>query len=645
MSGFFGIFRPQGGPVDLEAFEQMKTAMHREGFEGMETHVEDKIAMGHLMLRVSPESKYDKQPLKSSCGNYLLVGHFRLDYRDELSDKLGLTQVELELTPDSQLVMLSYQKWKEKCVNHLEGDWAFALYSYNQNSVFGAKDKGGYSALFYTTHNNIVYFSSDLNALIEAKIFPVKINKNQLCRIGITGVELTNGKTLYQSIFHVKSANTISVDSSVGIVENEYWQLTIEQSINYKYDFDCFQDMQSLMAQAISSRGATLQEVGVFLSSGLDSTTVAYFSAHQLMFRNKKLFSFTSFPFYKDFDGIKDSHRFREDISTKELLKIFQNVHGNFLCFSNAKYSKHFFDNSHIDYYAPFLTNNTFWLKGFFELAQEFNVKNILNGQLGNYIISWNAPGLDLYYLLRLKFVTFYGRLKFSIQLKGFVFIDFFKKELYRPLRNYFKLNVLNYSSRINDLVASNSIVNLSIVEKFSLTEEKKDFGFLSGLRVIINPRKLRFEIFKKNFTNIGMKWYGLSHSYAKQTSDPTNDTRVVNFSFSIDEQFFNKNGMEKYLLKNVMQSKLPSQILSESNSYYQSIDIGIRLLRDDGLENILLDIKNNEKFKKYVDILSLFSNIDELSCERHFVKNLQHSSKIIKTISLFYFLKRFKYI
>jgi hypothetical protein len=89
----------------------------------------------------------------------------------------------------------------------------------------------------------------------------------------------------------------------------------------------------------------------------------------------------------------------------------------------------------------------------------------------------------------------------------------------------------------------------------------------------------------------------------------------------------------------------LPSQILSESNSYYQSIDIGIRLLRDDGLENILLDIKNNEKFKKYVDILSLFSNIDELSCERHFVKNLQHSSKIIKTISLFYFLKRFKYI
>ena len=130
MSGFFGIFRPQGGPVDLEAFEQMKSAMNREGFDGMEIHVEDNIAMGHLMLRVSPESQYDKQPLKSSCGNYLLVGHFRLDYRDELGDKLGLTQAELEVTPDSQLAMLAYQKWKEKCVHHLEGDWAFVIFAF-----------------------------------------------------------------------------------------------------------------------------------------------------------------------------------------------------------------------------------------------------------------------------------------------------------------------------------------------------------------------------------------------------------------------------------------------------------------------------------------------------------------------------------
>ena len=167
MSGFFGIFRPQGGPVDLEAFEQMKTVMHREGFDGMETHVEDKIAMGHLMLRVSPESKYDKQPLKSSCGNYILVGHFRLDYRDELGDKLGLTQSELEVTPDSQLAMLAYQKWNDKCVHHLEGDWAFVLYDAYKESIFIAKDKSGVSSLFYIVISNQLYFSSDSKSILS----------------------------------------------------------------------------------------------------------------------------------------------------------------------------------------------------------------------------------------------------------------------------------------------------------------------------------------------------------------------------------------------------------------------------------------------------------------------------------------------
>ena len=81
MSGFFGVFSP-GGNVDRLAFDQMQTAIHREGYGELETHVDDRIAMGHLMLRVTPESTYDKQPLNSSCGRYLLVGHFRLDYRD-----------------------------------------------------------------------------------------------------------------------------------------------------------------------------------------------------------------------------------------------------------------------------------------------------------------------------------------------------------------------------------------------------------------------------------------------------------------------------------------------------------------------------------------------------------------------------------
>jgi asparagine synthase (glutamine-hydrolysing) len=109
--------------------------------------------MGHLMLRVTPESVYDKQPLKSNCGRYILTGHFRLDYRDELGDKIGLTQMQLENTPDSLLVMKAYQKWGRKCVHHLEGDWSFVLFDYLMNQLFIGKESTGISSVFYININ------------------------------------------------------------------------------------------------------------------------------------------------------------------------------------------------------------------------------------------------------------------------------------------------------------------------------------------------------------------------------------------------------------------------------------------------------------------------------------------------------------
>jgi asparagine synthase (glutamine-hydrolysing) len=623
----------------------MRNATEREGFDGMETHVEEKIAMGHLMLRVSPESKYDKQPLKSSCGNYLLVGHFRLDYKDELGDKLGLTQSELELTPDSQLAMLSYQKWKEKCVHHIEGDWAFALFSNIDKSLFFAKDRGGYSALFYRNFQDAIYFSSDLNALVDSHIFPIEIDEHQLCRVGITGVELTNGKTLFKDILHVKSANYVCINTKISITEKKYWRLRFEQSIRYKHDVDCFQDFQSLLAMATSSRSRTIQETGVLLSCGLDSTTVAYFSAYDLNVRNKKLVSYTSFPKYVEFDGIKDSYRFREDLNVKEFVKEFQNIEGEYLDFPDSKYSELFLDNRHIDYYAPFLTNNTFWLNGIYGMAIDKNVKNILNGQLGNYTISWNAPGLDLYFLLKFKFKKLLERILFASASEDFLWVDYVKRKFYRPLRNFLILTVSRIGSGENDKILSRSIIKRTFNKNFSLNKEKKHFGFLPGITATLDPRNLRYKIFNKNFTNIGMKWFGASHSYALQSADPTGDARLVIFSFSIDEQFFNKKGNEKYILRNTMASKIPDCILLQPKSYFQSTDIGRRLREDVTLITKLNEIKKNKKFQIFVDYFELDAIIAQLSSNKQPMESIHQSAKSIKIISLFYFLKSLNYI
>ena len=141
------------------------------------------------------------------------------------------------------------------------------------------------------------------------------------------------------------------------------------------------------------------------------------------------------------------------------------------------------------------------------------------------------------------------------------------------------------------------------------------------------------------------MKWYGSGHSYAVQSADPTSDSRLVNFSFSIDEQFFNKKGNEKYILRNTMDSKIPDYILLQPKSYFQSTDIGRRLKEDDAIVEILEEIKKNKKFQFIVDFFELEAAFDKNSSNKWPLKSIHQNSKSIKVISLFYFLKSLNYI
>ena len=643
MSGFFGIFRPQGGPVDLEAFEQMKTAMHKDGFDGMETHVEEKIAMGHLMLRVSPESKYDKQPLKSSCGNYILVGHFRLDYRDELGDKLGLTQSDLEVTPDSQLAMLAYQKWKEKCVHHLEGDWAFAIYS-NLSSVFFARDIGGYSALFYLYANSQLYFSTDLNVLVAFGILPVKVDLGQYLRIGISGLGCSNGNTLFKGICHLKSASFIKICQVDSLKQFTYREFKPILSLKYKFQEDCFQEFFSLINQAVATRLRGCSRVGILLSSGLDSTTIAYFSALYLKYKNKTLHTFTSYPQYNDDIYGLEVSRSREDIHVKLFLEHFENVDAKYMDFENFSHAGLLRDKKSIDYFDPLVTNNSFWLEGILKEASQKKVLTMLNGQLGNYTISWDAPKLDLYLLLSGKLFVVLKRLCFASSVKNFSGIKYLKENFYRPFVFFIKVYFKSLTNSKRDLLINDSLISKSVYDSQNWDIGHTKDELIPNYSLILNPQELRQKLFKSNLSSIGMKWYGASHRNGLNSLDPTTDFRVVEFSYSLDEEWFNQKAISKYILRKVMVGKLPDSILNQQKISFQSIDIGLRLINDRDLIGIIEEIEKNPISSKMFGRTNFSQLYSSLSSEKPRKIDRINSNRILKSISLYNLIQKFTF-
>lgn len=574
MSSFFGIFNPRGSGIDKGAFEQMRQAADRPGHDGIQTYVDNHIALGHVMLRVSPESQYDQQPLKSSCGNYILVGHFRLDYRDELGDKLGLTQNELDITPDSRLAMMAYQKWKENCIYHLEGDWCCLIYNIGKVRIELLKNPVGISAIFYGKFDDIFYFGSDPAYILNQQTINFNVDYKEVRFLSKLSTYPSANKTLIEGLYTVDTNEMISVNEEFCLIEKSF-HFAEPHYLCYKNDKDYFLDFIFQYSSSIRSRTRGSDASGFFLSGGLDSSSMTTLAALIGNHEKKKIISYTSVPFYKDeLKNITD-RTINESYLVELLCSKYQIIDANYCDFPKINIVNDMQVEIHLNAYSPILNSNSFWLNGIMQTAKKASTSNILIGQSGNYTISWSGTNFYISLLLRLKLYTLYKLLANEINsskdlvpaIKTLIYVPFFyfSRDLVKSIKAVLKLN-------------DNKFVNSSIFNPFY------------SLRVIcvnlINIFRQRWmdyldqkkQLQKDFFSFVGIKLYMMSTRNGVQLSDPTMDSRLVSFLNVIPQSLFFRLSSRKFIFKKVFEELLPTEILNRKMAQIQSADFNMRL-------------------------------------------------------------------
>ena len=117
------------------------------------------VAMGRCLLRLLPEDSFDRQPLSAGAVTSL-VADVRLDNREELGAKLGLSREEAIVMADSDVLLAAWQHWREQCVDHLSGAFSFAVWNEQEQHLFLARDHTGERPLFYASTANCFAFAS-----------------------------------------------------------------------------------------------------------------------------------------------------------------------------------------------------------------------------------------------------------------------------------------------------------------------------------------------------------------------------------------------------------------------------------------------------------------------------------------------------
>jgi asparagine synthase (glutamine-hydrolysing) len=275
VSGIVGMYERSGAPVDLALLQALAHFLSYCGPDARETWSHGSVGLGHTMLRTTRASQTERQPATLD-GRLWITADARIDCRDELIGKL----IEREggklcgpIATDSDLILRSYAVWGADCVQHLRGDFAFAVWDAQRKLLFCARDHFGIKPFYYSELGELFLFSNTLNCLRQHPEVSSELNDVAIGDFLLFGLNCDVATTTFRDIRRLPPAHCMTV-SSEGLRIQRYWSAPTDGRVRYQRAEDYVEHFQILLQAAVSDRMAP-DRTGILLSGGLDSGTVA----------------------------------------------------------------------------------------------------------------------------------------------------------------------------------------------------------------------------------------------------------------------------------------------------------------------------------------------------------------------------------
>ncbi|HEV8384076.1 MAG TPA: asparagine synthetase B, partial [Candidatus Acidoferrales bacterium] len=273
MSGIVGVWNLNGAPVERALLERLAATLAHRGPDVRGVWVDGPVGMAACLLRVTPESAREVQPVVQP-GEAVCVFDGRLDNRDEI---LADTQSSAAITatsPDSALVLAAYRQYGEKFVEHLNGDFALAVFDIRRRTLFLARDYLGIRPLYYARAGDTFLFASEIKAILAYPDFPRVPNEEALAVFLAQGISQdASGQTLFSGVYNLPPAHVLTVTPDKNFARR-YWSFENVSSPAAKSPEEYAEGFRWHFERAVRRRTRSAYPVAVMVSGGLDSSSV-----------------------------------------------------------------------------------------------------------------------------------------------------------------------------------------------------------------------------------------------------------------------------------------------------------------------------------------------------------------------------------
>lgn len=283
MCGVGGFFSNGGGCLPSEAVQRtMLGHLDRRGPDGSGTWQDSgrNVVLLHTRLAIQDLSPTGVQPMQSAEGDAVIVFNGKLYNAQEL--RTWLPDYPFRGTSDTEVLLAMYIKHGPDCLQFLRGMFAFAIWDQKKESLFLARDPYGIKPLYLAETATGVWFSSQVKALLELEGVDRSPEPAGHAGFFLWG-SVPEPYTLYKGIRSLRSGHSLLLQRGCKPVETRFASIasSLSRGPDCSPDESPSDHIGDVLTDAVRAHFLADVPVGVFLSAGLDSTTILAAAAAQ----------------------------------------------------------------------------------------------------------------------------------------------------------------------------------------------------------------------------------------------------------------------------------------------------------------------------------------------------------------------------
>jgi asparagine synthase (glutamine-hydrolysing) len=259
--------------VDPGVLRRMCDVMTHRGPDDEGVYTAGPVGLGIRRLSII-DLTTGHQPLSNEDGSLWIVFNGEIYNHAELRAQLEARGHLYRTHSDTETIVHLYEEYGHECVQHLSGMFAFAIWDASKQRLFLARDRLGIKPLYYYLDAERLIFASEIKVIVAHPAINARFRRTALPEYLAFGY-LSGEDTFYARICKLMPGHWMEVDSS-GQVENQcYWDLPITKAGPSRDAGYYVETYRELLDKAVRSHLMSDVPLGVFLSGGLDSSTLA----------------------------------------------------------------------------------------------------------------------------------------------------------------------------------------------------------------------------------------------------------------------------------------------------------------------------------------------------------------------------------